>query len=58
MNDDTKARVAARPTPSAPAPPWKPRWQLMMAMAPPKNIGLIRPTVTSQRSTKPCEFCQ
>ena len=40
MNEKTNASVAARPTPSAPAFEWNPRWQLIRAIAAPKKIAL------------------
>ena len=42
MNEQTNASVAARPTPSAPAALWKPRWQLISAIAAPKKQRLDR----------------
>ena len=56
-NEYTNALVAARPTPSAPGSQWKPRWQLIRAIAAPKNRLLKMPVNRSQLPTKLCEFC-
>ena len=50
-NEWTNAFVAARPTPSAPWPQWKPWWQLTSAIAAPKKRLLKMPIRKSKAST-------
>lgn len=57
-NDSTNPSVAARPTPSAPARLWNPRWQQIRHSTPPNTTDLASPDSRSNRLTNRAECSQ